>query len=104
MNDDHKISTKNGLSSLKRKQNKNNFIEIGGEWGYMIHIKKKCQRGKITWGNWQYINTEMLHLCTDCKSFFGGEFSCLKKMMIYIAFYYIRLETQIFFQLWFSSF
>lgn len=40
MNDDHKISTKNGLSSLKRKQNKNNFIEIGGEWGYMIHIKK----------------------------------------------------------------
>lgn len=37
----------------------------------------------------------MLHLCTDCKSFFGGEFSCLKKMMIYIAFYII-LETQIF--------
>jgi len=52
VNHDDKISTKNGLSSLKESKTKKNFIEIGGEWGYMIYIKN-CQRGKITWGNWQ---------------------------------------------------
>jgi len=81
--------TKKRVKLFKRKQNKNNFIEIGGEWGYDIH--KNCQRGNnmgklATQSDGQYINTEMLHLCTDCKSFFGGEFSCLKKMIYYIAF------------------
>jgi len=85
VNHDDKISTKNGLSSLKESKTKIISLKLAGN-GDMIHIKK-CQRGKITWGNWQYINTEMLHLCTDCKSFFGGEFSCLKKMIYYIAFY-----------------
>jgi hypothetical protein len=48
VNDDHKISTKNGLSSLKRKQNKNNFIEIGGERGYDTH--KKMSKGENNMG------------------------------------------------------
>lgn len=95
MNHDDKISTKNGLSSLKESKTKIISLKlagnIGGEWGYDTH--KKFSKGGNNMGklatqsDGQYINTEMLHLCTDCKSFFGGEFSCLKKMIYYIAFY-----------------
>lgn len=78
---------KKGLSSLKESKTKIISLKLAGN-GDMIYIK--IVKGEITWGNWQHSqmdNTLMLHLCTDCKSFFGGEFSCLKKMIYYIAFY-----------------
>lgn len=51
MNHDDKISTKNGLSSLKESKTKIISLKLAGN-GDMIHIKN-CQRGDITWGNWQ---------------------------------------------------
>lgn len=51
MNHDDRISTKNGLSSLKESKTKIISLKLAGN-GDMIYIKN-CQRGKITWGNWQ---------------------------------------------------
>lgn len=51
MNHDDKISTKNGLSSLKESKTKIISLKLAGN-GDMIYIK--IVKGEITWGNWQH--------------------------------------------------
>jgi len=51
VNHDDKISTKNGLSSLKESKTKIISLKLAGN-GDMIYIK--IVKGEITWGNWQH--------------------------------------------------